>query len=1302
MSVKVIVELNPFRSTRTKVTVTPKSINEILKNLNSGFPVSQARVCRNGEIIKDFSQQANDGDTLWIKFVPYGTTQEAGIGMKLGGWTLMIAGIMISALSWGTLGFVGVAMIGTGLSMALGGTVLLNFNIPKLEDREKPDADPSIRGGKNQARPHGRIPVLFGKHRIYPDVAANSYTEISGNNQYLIQLFCGGYRDYKIDCDSFKLGETDLVKFSQTKDINAILSGNDPVIQMEILQNGEASNLYPYCVHEDVINAPLQNQIDDGDGNMISGEIERTTPDNTDKLNVDIFFHNGLGKYNKEGDLETANVEVWVSYKKIDDKDYTILTSFNISGSELKTKRFQTSKSDLTPGQYTIKVERRSEDSTDSNTIDQVHIGSIRSFKTKDADGNPVRPIRAQRQKNLTIIVLRVMATAKLNNVLDSFNYVATSTLPVHSPNGSGPLYWVNIEETQNPAAMLMYALRGRASQQHVDDDDIDWTSIEEFSAWCDDHKYTCNAYLSESVTIAQLIKMIGSTSRADILRIDSKISVVQDVKRLAPVQLFTPKNSISYSITMFQADVPEAISLRFIDEKAGYAQNELSVYNTPDGNGGEKDPDTIQKNDLWGITDDKQARRIGMYNYACLKNRPFVHMIEVDIEYLLCNKGDWIQYAGDIALTGSVQGRIKGIIYADGVCVGIDTDEPVVPTDGQQHAVRIRLSNGTIILKDVVFYPGFLREKAITYHVVDESSDDLNDPMLGDMYVIDEVGNYYYEPQNVIYFIEPITDNNIPKAGDIYAFGVHGYEVIDLIITDIQPQADLNATLTCVEYSPEIFKVDDPDFILPDFVNKITPVSSAVDSGIVNTNNWRSFFVFHDSEEEPSRPAGDGQNDGWYRSQNFRSLWQSTKIAETIDTGEWSPPQRINARRGTDDITPIWLSLAPQNITLDTDGDGNVLAGLLPATSQARLHQWNSVLSDVVYSLQGALAGVSIDPNGLITIAANNGLTDTNQITVRAEYKGGTYTATLTILKNFNSSAPRYLGTINALNTANATVSIIKGPVQGQVTARQGDYVLAIALINSKPAGSVFQWTGVAWEYRAPETHAELYMRCFKDGLDVPALTQDIGWFGAVFARLLVAQQAFIEELQSQLIKVNNAIFGGPRFTKNAQGQIIDNGSSLNGFKLGADGKLIASNGEFSGDLNAQFINIGGRVTAGTNYIIKRNNIRTSSTTLVTDGESSSIIKEIITAARGTVVVRTLTGGWYTASAVMNIHVNDIIVATSPLSSNPVDTIVNLLEEVNSIGISFTKISGTNPSLFLYDFEIRCRENPRFLKLLG
>ncbi|MDR0455946.1 MAG: hypothetical protein LBH20_04580 [Treponema sp.] len=1177
MSVKVIAELSPHRPLRTTLTADPQPIADIIKKLNSGFPLSQARVSRNGEIVTDFTLTAHDGDTLWIKFVPYGGPQQTGMGMKAGGWLLAIAGGILIATGFGA-GF-GIALIGAGVGLLAGGTVLYNLDIPSFKDREKPEHDSSIRGGKNQMRPGGRIPVLFGRHRVYPDLAANPHTSITGNAQYFIQLFCGGYKDCVIDRDSFKLGDTPLVDLSHTGDINQILSGDDPLIDMEILQNGEASRLYPRCVHEEMINTTLENLIDGGDGEKISGQIVRTTPDNTDSINVDIFLYNGIGKYDDKGDLKSTSVKVEASYKNVDDPDseYQLLGFFNhdtntISGKELKTKRYQITKDGLEPASYTVKIERITADSTGGKIIDQVYVGSIRSQKS-------VSPIRAERREDLILIALRVMATGKTNGVIDSFNYVATARLPVYASGGSGAfsgaLYWLSAAPTRNPASALLYALRGHAAQQQIDDADIDWPSFEAFYRWCEQHEYFCDAYLAESVSIAELIRMIGATSRAEVLRIDSKIAVVQDIECSAPVQLFTPKNTKSYAVTMFNADIPDALELRFINEaKAGYVPDELPVYHTSDGLK-QDEPNTVQKIDLWGVTGRDQVWRIGRYNYACLKNRPFVHTIEADIEYLLCNKGDWIQYSGDLALTGSTQGRITEMLWSPSVgrYTGIRVDEPVITDAANRYAVRIRLSNGTVLLKDVAIIS---------------------------------------EPHE-IYFTEPFQADNVPAIGDVYAFGIRGREVIDLVITDIQPQADFSAVLSCVEYSPAIFDVDNPDFILPEFEHKITPVSGAIDSGVIGPARWKLFATYHDGEMEPLRPSGDGQDSGWHYARTSQALWQSSKTAEAVDLGEWGPPVRIKGERTISDIVPVYLTLSPQSIILDCDSSGGILAGLLPAASRAELFKWSykifpvdgilrypgsngggadgglfdPMLGDffpvesepnIVFSLAGAPQGITINQAGVITVAADAALEDEQTVTVRAQYQGEVYTASLFVQIKKRVGEDHYLGTAETI-PAGAEITIIKGnPASGPVRAVQGNFVLATAsgAVGSRvwKAGWVYQWSGLAWEGRDPERYSDLYISCFKDGLDVLELKQDIGWFGGVMAGLLCAQKGFIEELQSLVIELQD---GGVIKSTNYSNKLGEE----NGWLIDYLGNAIFNTGIFRGELRAATGTFSGNLSA-------------------------------------------------------------------------------------------------------------------------
>jgi hypothetical protein len=223
----------------------------------------------------------------------------------------------------------------------------------------------------------------------------------------------------------------------------------------------------------------------------------------------------------------------------------------------------------------------------------------------------------------------------------------------------------------------------------------------------------------------------------------------------------------------------------------------------------------------------------------------------------------------------------------------------------------------------------------------------------------------------------------------------------------------------------------------------------------------------------------------------------------------------------------------------------------------------------DIKFSLLDAPDGMSINNEGLITISDNAKLEDENSIIVQAVYQGAAYTAVLFIRRDTRRFPARYLGTITTLPSA-ASVFIITGPVQGQVRARQGDYVLAIANGPNWQAGRVYQWTGIAWEFRPPDNHADLYIRCFKDGLDVPELTKDMGWFGALFARLIVAQQAFIEELQAQHITLKN---GGIIQSSNWDS------NTRRGWLIDFDGNAYFFSGEIGGvKINAGSLQVNGK----------------------------------------------------------------------------------------------------------------------------
>jgi hypothetical protein len=209
------------------------------------------------------------------------------------------------------------------------------------------------------------------------------------------------------------------------------------------------------------------------------------------------------------------------------------------------------------------------------------------------------------------------------------------------------------------------------------------------------------------------------------------------------------------------------------------------------------------------------------------------------------------------------------------------------------------------------------------------------------------------------------------------------------------------------------------------------------------------------------------------------------------------------------------------------------------------------------------------------------------------------------------------------------------------------------------------------------------------------------------------------IEEIQAQLMQITGAIFGGERFTKSGNA-VIDNGADKRGFKLGADGKLIASNGEFSGLLNVKSIRIDGNVAAGDNYLLKAANYMVKVAPIDTgwiDTSVPQIAKQLLTMARGTANVRLVfpatkgfTSGTINAGD-YKIYVNGAVAAAgSVLNDSMTDNVekthaVNLNGDSNQVWLELFPGGGGNYTgkfpIYNTVFELRIAQDPGLLAAL-
>ena len=116
----------------------------------------------------------------------------------------------------------------------------------------------------------------------------------------------------------------------------------------------------------------------------------------------------------------------------------------------------------------------------------------------------------------------------------------------------------------------------------------------------------------------------------------------------------------------------------------------------------------------------------------------------------------------------------------------------------------------------------------------------------------------------------------------------------------------------------------------------------------------------------------------------------------------------------------------------------------------------------------------------------------------------------------------PKYLGVTKTVLTTR-TAFIIKGEKLGTQDANPGDWVLMDKTVGGWKCGVCYRWTGGMWINLEPEyNYAEQYQAALYHICEIPELMQNTGHFGALFAKVLVAQKALIDKLVAQEAFIN------------------------------------------------------------------------------------------------------------------------------------------------------------------------------------
>ncbi len=321
----VVMLKNPFRPERDREAVAvaePLSIRAWLDTrgvADFGCPT----IClRNAEpVLRERWQDTLIADGNLVVFVPL--PQGGGGGGKNPLRTVLMIAVMVAALTipgaqWGlaleagtfahTLATVGITVVGTALVNVLLPPPKPAAVTSSFGGAPAPSPTYSLQAQGNHARLAQPIPVIYGRHRVYPDLAAMPWAEYTSNDdQHLHQLHCIGQGQY--DLEQVRIEDTPIASFDEVETQFVPPGGSITLFEADVVTAPEVAG-------QELIGANQRDAVEDG---WIGPFTVNPAGTSATKIGIDVVMPRGLYYAAADGSLNNRTIEWDVEARAVDD-----------------------------------------------------------------------------------------------------------------------------------------------------------------------------------------------------------------------------------------------------------------------------------------------------------------------------------------------------------------------------------------------------------------------------------------------------------------------------------------------------------------------------------------------------------------------------------------------------------------------------------------------------------------------------------------------------------------------------------------------------------------------------------------------------------------------------------------------------------------------------------------------------------------------------------------------------------------------------------------------------------------------
>ena len=597
---------------------------------------------------------------------------------------LTVALIVATVYTGGAVGAAYGAVWGgvAAAAVSVGGGILINTFVPTpkaslngmTSSSLTQSPTYSLQAQGNQARLGNPIPVIYGRHLIYPDFASQPYYKYIDNEQYVYQLHCIGQGEY--DVEQIRIEDTPISSFEE--------------INCQIIKPGEKNTLF----NEDVVTSTEVSGQELLLDKICGPFILNPSETKINQIEIDVAFQRGCYYANDDGSMSNKTINWTIEVRAIDDYDAPYGEWYTLGNETITSNNhnamYKTYTYDVPQGRYEVRATRTDTKDTSSRAGHEIRWASCKGYVVSEKDYG-----------NVTLLAITMRATDNLSQRSSRMvNCIVTRRLKKWHPLSG---WTVSAEPTCSIAWALADILKASYGAD-LRDKSIDIQALYNLDQTWSARGDTFNGVFDSKLTVYEALSRTARVGRAIPFIQGGIVRFVRDEPKNIPVALFGPrnivKNSLSIQYVMPSEDTADSVCVQYFSEKTWKTSEVVGSF---EGSSSDKTA-TVE---LFGCTNKEQALREATYMALANRYRRRIVNFTTELEGLVPSYGDLIAITHDMAKWG--QGG--EVTEQNGLTLSLS--EPVKFEEGQTHYLALRKKNGSLSGPYVVT-PGALTTEVI------------------------------------------------------------------------------------------------------------------------------------------------------------------------------------------------------------------------------------------------------------------------------------------------------------------------------------------------------------------------------------------------------------------------------------------------------------------------------------------------------------------------------------------------------------------------------------------------------------